>query len=195
MTTFWQLFGRWRNAALSRPRPGSPNSSAPSLSLRTMSRWSTHAARTPQARGPPAGHASQEAPRQGDRLFHGHPRQGVVRCSGWATLLTILTAARTGEIIGARVEEFEDLKYAGRALWRVPESRMKAGREHLAPLSMQAVSVVKAAIEQAGRSAYSSPGADGRADHVGANTLLFDCYAIGFRNKTTMHGFPGAFSP
>ena len=38
----------------------------------------------------------------------------------WAMLLTILTAARTMEVIGARWEEFEDLKYPGRALWRVP---------------------------------------------------------------------------
>jgi len=38
----------------------------------------------------------------------------------WAMLLTILTAARTMEVFGARWEEFEDLKYPGRALWRVP---------------------------------------------------------------------------
>ena len=80
-----------------------------------------------------------------------------MRCSGWATLLTILTAARTGEIIGARVEEFADLKYAGRALWRVPESRMKAGREHLVPLSTQAVSVVKAAMSRQAAALIRTP--------------------------------------
>ena len=37
----------------------------------------------------------------------------------------ILTAARTGEVIGARWEEIDE----GKALWVIPGSRMKAGRE------------------------------------------------------------------
>ena len=43
----------------------------------------------------------------------------------------ILTAARTGEVIGAR---WGEINIAER-LWTVPAGRMKAGKEHRAPLS------------------------------------------------------------
>ncbi|MBV1700631.1 MAG: integrase arm-type DNA-binding domain-containing protein [Hyphomicrobiales bacterium] len=51
---------------------------------------------------------------------------------------TILTAARSGEIRGATWQEM-DLE---RALWTVPASRMKSGREHCVPLSAPALKVL-----------------------------------------------------
>ena len=53
---------------------------------------------------------------------------------------TILTAARRGEVLGARWDEF-DLE---RAVWTVPADRMKAGREHRVPLSPRALNIIKA---------------------------------------------------
>ena len=50
----------------------------------------------------------------------------------------ILTAARSGEVLGARCDEF-DLE---RAVWTVPAERMKAGREHRVPLSPRALRIV-----------------------------------------------------
>src|SRR5215813_5177893 len=50
----------------------------------------------------------------------------------------ILTAARTGEIIGGRWNEID---LAGN-VWTVPASRMKGGREHRVPLSAQALAVL-----------------------------------------------------
>ncbi len=52
---------------------------------------------------------------------------------------TILTAARTGEVINARWEEL-DLE---KGIWTVPASRMKAGKEHVVPLSPRAAAIVK----------------------------------------------------
>ena len=52
---------------------------------------------------------------------------------------TILTAARSGEVRGAKWDEF-DLE-AG--VWTVPATRMKAGREHRIPLSDTALAIVK----------------------------------------------------
>jgi integrase len=52
----------------------------------------------------------------------------------------ILTAARTGEVIGATWSEF-DIRTA---VWTVPAERMKAGREHRVPLSDAVLSVMKA---------------------------------------------------
>lgn len=50
-----------------------------------------------------------------------------------------LTVARTGEVIGARWPEID---LAG-AKWTVPAERMKAGREHVVPLSPRAVAILK----------------------------------------------------
>lgn len=47
----------------------------------------------------------------------------------------ILTAARSGEVLGARWNEFD----LDGAVWTVPAERMKAGREHRVPLSRRAV--------------------------------------------------------
>lgn len=41
----------------------------------------------------------------------------------------ILTAARTGEVVGADWSEI----YLDRRVWTVPAERMKAGREHRVP--------------------------------------------------------------
>ena len=64
-------------------------------------------------------------------------RDGV---SAKALELLILSAARTGEIIGARWEEFNLTE----ATWTVPASRMKAGVEHVVPLSPRAIEILRA---------------------------------------------------
>src|SRR5208282_3452711 len=51
----------------------------------------------------------------------------------------ILTAARSGEVLGARWDEFD----LDRAVWTVPAARMKAGREHRVPLSKRALKIVR----------------------------------------------------
>lgn len=50
----------------------------------------------------------------------------------------ILTAARTGEVIGARWSEIDLTS----RLWTVPASRMKSGREHRIPLSDRALEII-----------------------------------------------------
>ncbi|MBU4435371.1 MAG: integrase arm-type DNA-binding domain-containing protein, partial [Alphaproteobacteria bacterium] len=56
-----------------------------------------------------------------------------------ALRFTILTAARTGEVLGADWSEI-DLE---RKVWTVPASRMKAGREHRVPLSDAALEILE----------------------------------------------------
>ena len=50
----------------------------------------------------------------------------------------ILTAARTSEVVGARWDEFDQKK----AVWTIPASRIKAGREHRVPLSAPALAIL-----------------------------------------------------
>lgn len=61
----------------------------------------------------------------------------------------ILTAARTGEVLGARWSEV-DLQAK---VWSVPASRMKAGREHRVPLSSAALAVLELAKQHHSKSA------------------------------------------
>ena len=58
----------------------------------------------------------------------------VARCLEF----TVLTAARTGEVRGARWDEI-DLQAK---TWTVPAERMKAQREHRVPLSPRAVAII-----------------------------------------------------
>jgi integrase len=52
--------------------------------------------------------------------------------------LAILTAARSGEVLGARWDEI-DLR---EKVWTVPAARMKGGREHRVPLSDRAMAIL-----------------------------------------------------
>ena len=57
-----------------------------------------------------------------------------------SALILILTAARTGEVIGAQWKWFN----LAERLWIVPGERMKAGKEHRVPLSDAAMAIVEA---------------------------------------------------
>ena len=59
--------------------------------------------------------------------------------SARALEFAILTAARTGEVLGARWCEID----LGEKVWTVPGDRMKAGREHRVPLTPAAVAVLE----------------------------------------------------
>jgi integrase len=61
--------------------------------------------------------------------------------SALALRFAILTATRTGEVLGARWSEI-DLQHA---VWTVPATRMKAHREHRVPLSDAALAVLREA--------------------------------------------------
>lgn len=64
--------------------------------------------------------------------------QQVPGMAALAFQFLILTAARTGEVLGARWAEIDETK----AVWIVPAARMKAGREHRVPLGGQALKVL-----------------------------------------------------
>ncbi|MEO8686470.1 MAG: tyrosine-type recombinase/integrase [Devosia sp.] len=59
--------------------------------------------------------------------------------SATALVFTILTAARTGEALGATWDEVD----LGAKLWTIPASRMKAGAEHQVPLADEVITLLK----------------------------------------------------
>ncbi|MEJ3959280.1 integrase arm-type DNA-binding domain-containing protein [Brachymonas sp. G13] len=65
---------------------------------------------------------------------------GITGISAKALEFAILTAARSGEVRGATWDEIDlDGK-----VWTIPAERMKAGKEHRVPLSIQAIELLKA---------------------------------------------------
>jgi integrase len=98
----------------------------------------------------------------------------------------ILTAARSGEVLGARWEEF-DLDHA---VWTVPAARMKAGREHRVPLSRQALKIAKA-MHEARSGDFVFPGQrPGKPLSFMALGMLLRRMKI---ENATVHGFRSAF--
>jgi integrase len=64
-------------------------------------------------------------------------REGV---AAKALQFAILTAARTGEVVGAKWDEID----LGAKVWTIPAGRMKGGREHKVPLSDRAIQLLRA---------------------------------------------------
>jgi integrase len=95
---------------------------------------------------------------------------------------TILTAARTGEAIGARWEEIDLVA----KVWTVPAERMKGGKAHRKPLSPRAVEIIRE--RQARREGdYVFPGRLGGAPL--SNMALLAMLRAMNRADVTTHGF------
>jgi integrase len=98
--------------------------------------------------------------------------------------LTILTAARTGEVIGARWAEV-DLEAK---LWRVPAGRMKGGREHVVPLSGPALEI-RAALPRSGEHLFEGARSGRPISNMAMDMLL---RRMG-QGAITVHGFRSSF--
>ena len=71
-----------------------------------------------------------------------------------ALQITVLTCARTSETLGMTWDEidFEN------AIWTIPASRMKMGREHQVPLSDQAIAILRRQHDERGTNPHVFPG-------------------------------------
>ena len=100
--------------------------------------------------------------------------------------LTILTATRTKESLGARWEEFD----LNNRVWTIPKERMKAGVEHRVPLSDQAMKVATKMADQK-MSDYVFPNrASGKPmSNAGMSSVLKRLE----RTDITVHGFRSTF--
>ena len=99
----------------------------------------------------------------------------------------ILTAARSGEIRGATWAEI-DLEAA---LWTIPASRMKAGREHVVPLSQAAKRAFERAAElrtEGARHVFQGARGDKPMSDMTLLKVLRD-----MKEPFTAHGFRSSF--
>ncbi|MGE5272006.1 MAG: tyrosine-type recombinase/integrase [Thiohalocapsa sp.] len=99
---------------------------------------------------------------------------------------TILTAARTGEVIGANWDEFD----LAEAIWLVPAERMKAGKEHRVPLSAAAIGVLKR-LGKIRQSDFVFPG--GKPTQPISNMAMLMLLRRLGCSHLTVHGFRSSF--
>lgn len=105
--------------------------------------------------------------------------------------LLILTFVRSGELRGARWEEFN----LEEKLWRVPAHRMKMKTEHLVPLSKQAIQVLEQLHPISGQYDLVFPSERKRTDCMSDGTLRLAIYRLGYDGKTAgkTHCVPHGF--
>ncbi|MFG1294074.1 tyrosine-type recombinase/integrase [Xanthobacter versatilis] len=97
----------------------------------------------------------------------------------------ILTAARTGEVIGATWDEID----LAEKVWTVPAARMKAKRAHRVPLSERCMEILGEA-RRLGNEGYVFPG---RSSEKPLSNMAFLMVLRRMEFNVTAHGFRSAF--
>ncbi len=107
-----------------------------------------------------------------------------------ALRFTILTAARTGEVIGATWGEFD----LNGAIWTVSADRMKAKREHRVPLSEPVLALLGEVAKLRTSAAPNAPVFPGAVAGKGlSNMAMLTLLRRMGRSDLTAHGFRSTF--
>jgi integrase len=131
------------------------------------------------ARGHHKALSYEEVPELVERL----QRLGSV--SAFCLEFAILTAARSGEAMGARWEEFD----LDRGIWIVPPSRMKAGREHRVPLSDRSREILEVMAKlHSGEFVFA-----GQKPNRPLSSKALEMLLRRLKVDATVHGFRSAF--
>jgi integrase len=106
--------------------------------------------------------------------------------SARALELTVLTGCRTGEVLGARWDEF-DFK---RGIWIIPPSRTKAKREHRVPLAEPALALLHGVAASRQRGPFVFPGISKEERPLSNMSMLMTLRRL--KLSETVHGFRSA---
>jgi integrase len=151
-------------------------------------RWSNHLDKLLPAKGkvaPVEHHSALPYAEITDFMVALRQQRGV---AALALQFTILTAARSGEVLGARWSEID----MGERVWVVPPERMKAGREHRVPLSDPAVAILHMLRQDSADGAsFVFPGRN-RSSPL-SRTTVFNLLRRMNRGDLTTHGFRSSF--
>ncbi|PUE09036.1 hypothetical protein B9Z51_08890 [Limnohabitans sp. T6-5] len=103
--------------------------------------------------------------------------QSVLACR-----LLALTWTRTGELRKMKWAEIEG------DVWRIPAANMKLRRDHIVPLSRQAMAIIETLRERSRGGEYVFPN-DRRDDRpMSENSVLYLIHRMGYKGKMTGHG-------
>jgi integrase len=150
------------------------------------------------------GHLDQLLPKR-QRLSRGHHTalpyaevaafmvdlRGREATAARALEFAILTAARSGEVLGATWAEID----LDGAVWAVPAVRMKAGREHRVPLSARTLELLRglAAGRDAEKAKPSDPVFPSAEGHKPLSNMAMAMLLRRMGSVVTAHGFRSAF--
>ena len=108
-----------------------------------------------------------------------------------AIKLLLLTFVRSGELRGARWDEFDFTD----KVWRIPTNRMKMRNEHLVPLSRQALNILQQLKSMTGQYDLLLPSERNRSREMSDNTMRRAIFKLGYdgsqdgKSKAVPHGF------
>lgn len=102
-----------------------------------------------------------------------------------AMRLVMHTFVRTEELIGATWGEIN----LDKAIWLIPEERMKMRRSHIIPLSKQAVALFRLMEPITMGRPFIFPHRSKGREHMDNNTILRALGRMGYKGKMTGHGF------
>jgi integrase len=108
-----------------------------------------------------------------------------------ALKLMALLYTRPGELRLAHWSEFD----LDKAVWAIPATRMKMRKEHVKPLSLMAVSILRDLYALTGNGDLVFPSALSRGKPISENTLNGSLRRMGFtKEECTSHGFRASAS-
>lgn len=100
-----------------------------------------------------------------------------------ALRLLALTWVRTNELRFMRWDEIDG------NTWIIPAGKMKRRKDHMVPLTPEALEILAKLKDRSGSSAYVFP-AEHRPDRpISENAVLALLYRMGYKGKMTGHGF------
>lgn len=99
--------------------------------------------------------------------------------------LIMLTFVRTSELINARWDEID----FERKEWVIPAERMKMGKEHIVPLSWQAIKILEDQKEISSHRPLVFPSSCKPRKSISNNTILGALKRLGCQGRMTGHGF------
>ena len=101
--------------------------------------------------------------------------------------MVMLTLTRTKEIRHSTWDEF-DLE-SNKPVWRIPADRMKMNRDHMVPLSRQAIEVMKKVKRFSRGDQFVFEQKNNPQKPMSENTMLYAMYRMGYHGRATVHGF------
>lgn len=102
-----------------------------------------------------------------------------------AMRLLMLTFVRTSELINSTWDEFD----LNNALWRIPAQRMKMRKEHIVPLSKQALAIVLELKKMNGHRQFVFPNQQNPRKAMSNATLTKAIRLMGYQGRMSGHGF------
>lgn len=138
---------------------------------------------------------------QARQILRDADRQPAHPATKLALRLLALTVLRPGALITARWNEFDELDPEN-PVWRVPAERMKlrmhqkedSARDHLVPLSSQAIETIEAVRRLTGRGPLTFPNTRHAHRPMSENAIGYLLNRAGYHHRHVPHGWRATFS-